>query len=118
MLPAVLAVLPGLVAGLADARDREGAPRLLAGIEVGGVDPAADTEFAAGRADDGEIADDQRGERHGLSQCGLGCLTFPHDLAGGPVKREDAAVEGDRDHLVLPQGNAAIVDAAASNVAG
>src|SRR5262249_23543157 len=35
VLPAILAVLPGLVAGLASARDRVGAPGRLAGVEVG-----------------------------------------------------------------------------------
>src|SRR5439155_11435542 len=45
--PALLAVLPGLVSGLALARDRIGAPELLAGIEVGPLDEAADAVFAA-----------------------------------------------------------------------
>ena len=34
------------------------------------------------------------------------------------VDREHAPVEGDRDHLVLPQGDAAVVDAAARHVTG
>src|SRR6202011_4665636 len=41
MFPALLAVLPGLVAGLAGARDRVGAPCRLAGVEVGRLDIAA-----------------------------------------------------------------------------
>ena len=40
-----------------------------------------------------------------------------HTFAGCLVHREHAAVERDRDHLVLPQGDAAIVDAAAGDVA-
>src|SRR5262249_49852524 len=60
VLAAFLAVLPGVVPRLARARDGEGAPSLLAGVEIGGVDPAADAELAAGAADDGEIAHHQR----------------------------------------------------------
>src|SRR5262249_31609750 len=118
VLPALLAVLPGLVAGLAGARDGVGAPNLLAGIEVGGVDPAADAELAAGAADDGDVADDQRRDGERLGDGGIGDLALPHHLAGRLVEREQAAVERDRDHLVLPQGHAAIVDAAAGHVAG
>src|SRR5262249_44772563 len=60
VLPALLAVLPGLVAGLAGARNGVGAPDLLAGVEVGAVDEAADAVFAPGAADDGDVAHDQR----------------------------------------------------------
>src|SRR5882757_2554717 len=42
VLPAVLAVLPGLVAGLAFAGDRVSAPGGLAGVEIGRFDEAAD----------------------------------------------------------------------------
>src|SRR3984957_9339749 len=52
VLPMVLAVLPGIVAGLARARDGVGPPRLLAGIEIGGIDEPADAEFTAGGTDD------------------------------------------------------------------
>ena len=118
MLPPLLAVLPGLVAGFAGAGNGEGAPRLLAGVEVGGVDPAADAELAAGAADDREIANDQRGEREGLGDRRIRDLALPHHLAGRLVEREQAAVERDRDDLVLPQRHAAVVDAAAGHVAG
>src|SRR5712671_1061935 len=117
MLPAVLAVLPGLVAGFADARDRKGAPRLLTGIEVGRVDPAADAEFAAGRPDDGKITYDQRRERHSFAKRRLRRLALPCEFAGCAVDRENAPVERDRDHLVLPQGDAAVVDATARHIA-
>src|SRR5262249_14705471 len=102
----------------AGAGDGEGAPDLLAGVEVGGVDPAADAEVAAGRADDGEIADHQRRDSQRFGDGGIGDLAFPVHLAGGLVQREQAAVEGNRDHLVLPQRNAAVVDAAAGDVPG
>ena len=118
VLPAVLAVLPGLVAGLAGARDGVGAPGLLAGVEIGAVDPAADAEFAAGRADDGDVADDQRRQRDGFGNRRVGHLALPDHLAGGLVERKHPAVERDRDHLVLPQRDAAVVDAAAGDVAG
>src|SRR5262249_9088524 len=117
MLPVVLAIFPGLVARLADTRDRVGAPRLLAGVEIGGIDPAADAEFAAGRSDDGGVADDQRRQRHRLAQRRLRTLALPPLLAGVAVDGEDASVEGDRDDLVLPQRDTAVVDAAAGDVA-
>ena len=49
---------------------------------------------------------------------GIGDLALPHHLAGGLIEREQPAVEGDRDYLVLPQRHAAVVDAAAGHVAG
>src|SRR5262249_24135436 len=67
VFPAPFAVFPGLVAGLAGAGDGVGTPGLLAGVEIGRVHPAADAEFAAGRADDREVANDERGERHRLA---------------------------------------------------
>src|SRR5262249_11815587 len=93
VLPALLAVLPGLVTGLARARNGVGAPRLLAGVEVGRVDPAADAELAAGGADDGDVAHDEGRKRHRLADGGLGHLALPQLLPGRAVEREDAAVE-------------------------
>ena len=118
MLPAVLAVLPGLVAGLAGAGNRIGAPGRLAGVEIGRLDIAADAELAAGGADDREVAHDQRRDGQRLAERGIGDLALPHLLAGRLVDGEHAAVERDRDHLVLPQRDAAVVDAAAGDVAG
>src|SRR5215510_3255576 len=117
MLPTLLAVLPGLVAGLAGAGDGVGAPDLLAGVEIGAVDPAADAELAAGRADDRDVANDQRSERERLGDRRIRHLALPHHLARRLVEREQAAIEGDRDDLVLPQRHAAVVDAAAGDVA-
>src|SRR5262249_37164949 len=110
VLPALLAVLPGLVAGLAGAGNRIGAPGLLAGVEIGAVDPAADAELAAGRADDRNVADDQRSQRQRLGDGGISDLALPDHLAGGLVQREQPAIERDRDDLVLPQRHAAVVD--------
>src|SRR5262249_18389036 len=82
VLPAVLAILPGLVAGLAFARDGVGPPCGLAGVEVGRFDIAADAELAAGGADDGEVADDQRRDRQRFADRGVGDLALPNHLAG------------------------------------
>src|SRR5207248_947348 len=118
VLPALLAVLPGLVAGFAGAGDGVGAPHALAGVEVGAVDEAANAEFASGGADDRHIFHDQRRERDGLGDAGIGDLALPHHFAGRLVQREHAAVERDRNDLVLPQSDAAVVDTAAGHVAG
>src|SRR5579883_3064007 len=118
MFPALLAVLPGLVAGLAGARNRVGAPRRLAGVEIRRLDEAADAEFAAGGAHNGEVADDERRDGKRLPHRWVGDLAFPRDFAGRLVDREHAAVERDRNHFVLPQRDAAVVNAAAGDVAG
>src|SRR5204863_7128286 len=76
--PALLAVLPGLVAGLAGAGDGVGAPEALAGVQVGALDEAADAVFAASGTDDRHIAHDQRGERDCFSDAGIGDLALPH----------------------------------------
>ena len=49
---------------------------------------------------------------------GIGDLALPHLLAGRFVEGEHAAVERDRNDLVLPERDAAVVDAAAGDVAG
>src|SRR5712691_9021870 len=117
VLPALLAVLPGLVAGLASARDGVGAPERLAGVEIGRVDIAANAIFAAGGADDRDVADHQRRKCDRLGDGGVGDLALPDLLSGRLVEREHPPVEGDRDNLVLPQRHAAVVDAAAGDVA-
>src|SRR3984885_7191398 len=118
VLPTLLAVLPGVVTGLACARDGVGPPRLLAGIEIGGVDESADAEFTAGGTDNRQVAHHQRRHGDGLAERRIGDLALPDLLAGRLVDGEHPAVQRDRDHLVLPQRDAAIVYAAAGNVAG
>src|SRR5262249_34637057 len=118
VLPALLAVLPGLVAGLAGSRDRVGAPCRLAGVEVGRLDEAANAEFAPGGAHDGQVADDQRRDGERLADRRVRDLALPHRFAGRLVDRKHTPVERDRDHLVLPQRDAAIVNAATGDVAG
>src|SRR5208337_4284947 len=98
--------------------NRIGAPCRLAGVEVGRLDEAADAVLAAGRTDDGDVTDDERGDGQGFADGRVRDLALPHHLAGLLVRRKHAAVEGDGDDLVLPQRDAAVVDAAAGHVAG
>src|SRR5262245_53427435 len=102
VLPALLAVLPGLVAGLAGAGDSVGPPRLLAGVEVDALDESADAELATGDADNADVTDDQRRHRDRLGNGGIADPGLPHHLASRLVEREQAPIERDRDHLVLP----------------
>src|SRR5215467_11648565 len=60
MSPSLVVALPGLVAGLAGAGDRIGAPELLTGIRVQRIDMVAGAPVAAAAADDQLVADDQR----------------------------------------------------------
>src|SRR5262249_15907772 len=117
VLPALLAVLPRFIARLAGARDRVGAPRRLAGVEVRRLDEAPNAVFAPGSADDGKVADDEgwHGKRFGDRR--VGDLALPGDFAGRLVDREHAAIKRIGNHLVLPQRNATVVDAAAGHVA-
>src|SRR5262249_51353674 len=80
--PPFLAVLPGLTARLTRARDRVGAPRRLAGVEVGRLDEATNAPFPTCGAHDGEVADDQRRDGESLTDRRLGDLALPGDFAG------------------------------------
>src|SRR5262249_21973784 len=111
------AVLPGLVAGLAGAGNGVGTPERLAGVEVGRLDEAADAEFSAGDPDNGRVANNQRRARQHLRDRGLGDLALPQHVAGRLVDVEQSAVERNGNDLVLPQGDATVVDAAAGDVA-
>jgi hypothetical protein len=94
------------------------APGLLAGVQVGRGEPAADAVLRARDAGDRQILDHER--RHGddLRDRRIGDLAFPGDLAGLLVGRDQPTVQGVRDHLVPPQRDAAVVDAAAGHRAG
>src|SRR5262245_58894121 len=116
MLPALLAVLPGLVAGLAGARNRIGAPQPLPGVEVGALDEAADAVLAAGGADDRDVAHNEGSMRERLADRRIGDLALPDLLSGRLVDREQPAIERNGNDLVLPERHAAIVDAAAGDV--
>ena len=117
MLPMVLTVLPSVMARLSRARNCVGAPSLLAGIEIGGINEAANAELAAGGADNGEVTHHQRRHGDGLAQRRIGDLAFPNLLAGGLVQLEHPAIERDRYDLVLPQRHAAVIDAATGDIA-
>src|SRR5262249_16055933 len=102
VLPAVFAILPRFIAGFTGARDRIGAPRHLAGVEVGCLDVTADTEFTTGGAHDGKVAHDQRRDGQRLTDGRFGDLALPHHFAGLLVDGEHAPVERDGDDFVLP----------------
>src|SRR6185295_5941167 len=85
---------------------------------IGPVDPAANAIFTAGAADDRNVAHDQRRSSQRFGNCRIGDLALPDDLAGRLVDGDQPAVERDRDHLVLPERHAAVVDAAAGDITG
>ncbi|MBM3507591.1 MAG: pentapeptide repeat-containing protein [Alphaproteobacteria bacterium] len=120
-LPCLVGVEPGgfgLLVGIAVvASGRVRAPYLLAGVELGGVERAADAVLGPCRADDGEVANDQG--RHGerLGDRRVVDLAFPQQLARLLVDAMHAPVERDRDDAVPPQRDSAVVDAAAGDVA-
>jgi len=61
---------------------------------------------------------DERGERHVSPRAGSAALRSHTTSPVAAIEREDAAVEGDRDHFVFPERDAAIIDAAAGDIAG
>src|SRR5205085_462783 len=118
MRQGVWASLPGLLTRLPLARIRVVPPERLPGIEAGAFDEAADAESAAGGTADCHVAHDERSERERFPDVRIGDLALPDLLAGRLVDREQAAIERDRDHLVLPERYPAVVHAAAGDVAG
>src|SRR5947199_50312 len=78
---------------------------------------AADAVFGTGDADDADVTDDKRRHRESFAAAGIAELGLPDDLAARLGGLDHPAVDGDRNHLVLPQRDAAIVDAAAGDVA-
>src|SRR5256885_1353736 len=74
---AVMAVLPGFVAGFAGARDGVGPPQALPGVEVSAINEAADAVFAAGSAHDRNVTHDQWRQRQSFRNGGIGDLAFP-----------------------------------------
>ncbi len=119
MLPALLAVLPGLVAGLAGARDGVGAPELLAGVEVGRRRYSRGCRTRRRQRPTIARSRTTSGAMVSVSPSAGSAILRSHTFS--PVAllmREHAAVERNRDDLVLPQRDAAIVDAAAGDVAG
>src|SRR6185437_2341652 len=79
-LPVV--AFPGVMAGLALAGDGEGSPQLLAVFGIEGRDITADTELAAGAADNDFAVDDQRHQGHVLPLLVVLDLLVPDHLAG------------------------------------
>ena len=115
-LPGVVLVLPGLAAGLAGRRDREGLPLHVAGLRIERHDPVAYALVAAGGADDDVVLERQRRRRQ-LDFRLIVQVLVPDDLAGLLVGRDDARIlAGGRDHQIAPERDAAV--AAVSLLAG
>ena len=114
----VVVVLPGVVTGLALARNREGAPYFFLGREIGRREPAADSILCAGNAGNSHVLDDERRPGKDLAFVGIGDLTLPGDLAVLLVGRDQPAIKRVRDDQVAPQRDATVVDAAARDCAG
>ena len=88
-------------------------PDELAGLGVIGADEAADTVFAAVGADQDLAVDG--GRRHGLAvaERRIGNLGLPHDASGLGIKRDQLGIERGEIDLVVVDGDAAIIRAAA-----
>src|SRR6266704_888404 len=114
----VLVVLPGVVTRLALASNREGAPCFFLGRKIGRRYPAADSVLRAGNAGDRHVLHDQRRPGNDFAFIGISDLTLPGDLAVLLVGRDQPAIKRVRDDQVAPQGDAAVVDAAARDGAG
>ena len=99
---------PRVVARLARPRNREEPPGALAGIRVVGVDEAAASVLAAGRADDHLVLDDQRRDRRGIALLEVLHHHVPHDVAGLHVEGEEVRVERGHEQLVAENAEAAV----------
>src|SRR5665213_3452160 len=99
-LPVV--ALPCVMAGLAFARDGEGAPQFLAIVGVERDDIAANAKFATRAADHYFSVHDQRHQGHVLTLLVVLDLLVPNHLAGFGVKRDDMIVGRGQVQLVLP----------------
>src|SRR5215217_7764850 len=109
----VVAVFPGIAAGLALARDGVGAPDLLLGRKIGRGNPATDAVLRAGHACYRHVLDDQRRAGDHLALVRIGDRTLPGDLAGFLIGGDQPAIQRVGDDEIAPQRHAAVVDAAA-----
>src|SRR5262249_49426947 len=98
-VPGVVAVLPGLVAGLTLGRNGVELPLLLARSQVGRGNEAADAIFGTGNTGHGLVLGDQRRHRDGLGDRWIGNLLLPSGRARLLVDGEHAAVERGGDDL-------------------
>ena len=88
-------------------------PEQLAVLGVVGLDEAADAVFAAVGADQDFAVDGGRRHRLAVALLGIGELLLPDDSAGLGVERDQLGVERADIDLVVIDGDAAIVGAAA-----
>ena len=105
--------LPGLGARLAGRRHRVVPPDALAGLDVVGVEEAANAVLAAARSDDREVLDDERRRRRGEALGVRHDLGVPEDLSAAPVERDQVRVERRHQDLVAGDRDAPIHRAAA-----
>src|SRR5262249_13117291 len=84
---------PGLVARLARARHRIGAPDMLAGLRIPAVDEQARPELRTRDAGQDDAVGDERRSGHRISVLEVDDVLLPHLLAGFGIERHDIGVE-------------------------
>src|SRR6185437_368164 len=88
-------------------------PFEVAGLGVERLDEAADAVFAAVGADEDHAFDGRRRHGLGIALLGIGDLLLPFHRAGFAVERDELGVERRHIDLVVIDGDAAVVGAAA-----
>ena len=96
-------------------RDGVEVPQQLTIVRVIGAHESADPIFAAGGPDQDLTLDRGRNHRLAVANFGISDLPLPNDRAGFGVKRDQLGVERRDKYLVLIDGDAAIVRAAAES---
>ena len=99
---------PGVVAGLARARDRVRAPDLRAGLGVQRHHEPANPELAARDAHHDLPARGQGGQRHVVAAGVVGHRCVPDDAPGAGVESHDAGVERGGVYLVAEERHATV----------
>lgn len=99
---------PGFVTGLARAGDRQKAPGARARLRVVGVDKTADAGLAAAGPDQDLIADGEGREGHAVPELVVLDLGGPPLQAALGVERDQVAIEGRHENLVVEDSNAAV----------
>ena len=88
-------------------------PELLAGLGIEGFDEAADTVFAAVRADEHFAVDDGWRHRFRVAFFRIADLGLPENAAGFGIECHELSVERCDEHFVVGNCDAAVVGAAA-----
>src|SRR5579871_3717558 len=92
---------PGLGARLTGRRHRPGAPKLLAGFRIIGVQESADSGFGARNADNDFAVNRERRGGDVVTVLVLIDLDIPTDNSGLGVQRDEVAVYGSDEHGVI-----------------